>query len=231
MPDNQDGAQNDQPAVNNLPGVVVSPGATTPTTQEPATASPAELPPAPQPPVATSSQPASPETGEPNFYHEDKSTQLDQTDVSVTWTASEYISHQKTRGWYGALAGGAIVVSVVLYFLTKDFITAGFVIFGAVLLGYYASRQPNEQHYKLSSSGVDIGDKHYPYDEFRSFSILEEGAFMSVVFMPLKRFSPLRAIYFSADQSDQIVEILTPRLPFEERSHDAIDRLMDRIRF
>ena len=150
---------------------------------------------------------------------------------TVSWTASEFIAHQKNTGWYGILATVALVASVSIYFLTKDFITTGFVIFGAVILGYYASRQPRELHYQIDERGVVIGDKNYGYNDFRSFSIMTEGAFSSVIFMPLKRFAPLRAIYFAPEQEEQIVNILMTRLPFEEHSHDLVDRLMLRIRF
>lgn len=150
---------------------------------------------------------------------------------TVSWTASEFIAHQKSSGWYGILAVVSLVLAVSVYFLTKDFITTGFVIFGAVILGYYASRQPRELNYQISENSVAIGAKSYGYDEFRSFSIVDEGAFSSVIFMPLKRFAPLRAIYFAPEHEDQIINILMPRLPFEEHSHDLIDKLMLRIRF
>ena len=152
-------------------------------------------------------------------------------DNAVSWTASEFIAHQKTAGWYSILAVVAVVFSVLVYLLTRDLITSGFVIFGALILGYYASRQPNELHYQIDSKGVLIGNKIYGYESFRSFSIVDEGAFSSVVFMPLKRFAPLRAVYFAPEHEDKIIEMLMPRLPFEEYSHDAIDRLMSRIRF
>jgi len=152
-------------------------------------------------------------------------------DGTISWTASEFIAHQKTVGWYGILAAAALVVTIFIFLLTRDLITSGFVIFGALILGYYASRQPNELHYQINANGVEIGHKNYGYESFKSFSIVDEGAFSSVVFMPLKRFAPIRAIYFAPEHEDKIIEMLMPRLPFEEYSHDAIDRLMSRIRF
>ena len=152
-------------------------------------------------------------------------------DSAVSWTASEFIAHQKTAGWYGILAVVTLVATTLIYLVTRDLITSGFVIFGALILGYYASRQPSELHYQIDAKGVLIGNKNYGYESFRSFSIVDEGAFSSVVFMPLKRFAPIRAIYFAPEHEDKILEMLMPRLPFEEYSHDVIDRLMSRIRF
>lgn len=150
---------------------------------------------------------------------------------TVAWTASEFIAHQKSAGWYGVLIGVTLLIAAAIYLLTKDMITTSFVIFGAVVLGYYGSRQPRELNYQLNASGVAIGDKHYDYDVFRSFSIVTEGAFSSVIFMPLKRFAPLRAIYFAPEIEERIANMLMPHLPFEEYNHDAVDRLMRHIRF
>lgn len=153
------------------------------------------------------------------------------TESIVTWSASEFIAHHKTSGWYGVLGAVALTISGLLYLLTRDLITSIFVIFAAIILGYYGARKPKEQQYELSNKGVSIGGKQYSYGEFCSFSIVQEGAFMSIEFMPLKRFAPLRAIYFGPEQEDNIVNMLTSILPFEEHRHDLVDRLMDRIRF
>ncbi len=61
--------------------------------------------------------------------------------------------------------------------------------------------------------------------------MVPEGAFSSVVFMPLKRFAPPRTIYYAPEDEDRIVGLLVNRLPLEEHRADAVDGLMRRIRF
>jgi hypothetical protein len=61
--------------------------------------------------------------------------------------------------------------------------------------------------------------------------VVPEGAFSSIVFMPLKRFAPLTTIYYAPEDESKIITILTDRLPFEERKAAAIDSLMKRVRF
>jgi hypothetical protein len=149
----------------------------------------------------------------------------------ITWTASEYIAHEKSPGWFGLLALGAVLVAAAVYFLTKDKITTGIVIFAAICLGIFSARKPNVQSYALDGQGVTVGQKRYSIQAFKSFSIAEDGAIASVVFMPLKRFMPPLTIYVAPEMEEQIIGFLSQVLPFEHHRQDMVDGLLRRIRF
>ena len=149
----------------------------------------------------------------------------------ISWTASEFVAHEKSAGWYLSLAAAAAALAAVIYLLTRDAISAVVILVGALVLGIYGARKPRQLDYRLDSSGVTIGSKHHIYEEFRSFGVVAEGAFSSIVFMPLKRFAPLTTIYYAPEDEDKIIKLLSDQLPFQEHSHDIIDRLMLRIRF
>ena len=151
--------------------------------------------------------------------------------TAITWTASEFIAHHKSPGWYASLGGGALAVAFLVWLLTKDKISAAVVLFGALMFGIYGGRQPRQLQYQLDETGLTIGAKYYAYDDFRSFSVVVEGAFSSIVFMPLKRFAPAISIFYAPQDEAAIVELLAVRLPSENRGSDPIDRLMSRIRF
>ena len=149
----------------------------------------------------------------------------------IEWTASEFIAHHKSPGWYLGLILATAAIAGLVYFITADFISVAVVIVGAVLLGVYGARQPRQLRYRLDRRGVTIGDKTYTYHDFRSFAVMPEGAFSSIVFMPLKRFSPSITIYYAPADEEKIMAILGEELPFEPQRRDAIDNLMKRIRF
>ena len=151
--------------------------------------------------------------------------------ATITWTASEFIAHHKTPGWYGLLAVAAVAAAGLIYLLTRDAISSSVVIVAAIFFGISASRQPRELEYSLSGRGVQIGTKYYSLAGFRSFSVVPEGAFPSIVLMPLKRFAPLTTIYFSPQDESRIVNILSGSLPFEDYRHDAVEQFLHRIRF
>lgn len=150
---------------------------------------------------------------------------------SVEWMASEFIAHDKSAGWYTGLAIVGVILAVLIYLITGDFISVSVVVIGIILLGIYGARQPRQLPYRLDRSGVSIGNKTYAYGDFRSFAVLPEGAFSSIVFMPLKRFSPPITIYYAPTDEEKIMAILSQELPFEEHKRDAVDKLMRRIGF
>ncbi len=64
----------------------------------------------------------------------------------------------------------------------------------------------------MNRSGLQIGVKSYGFQDFKTFSIAEEGAIVSIVFMPLKRFMPPLTIYVAPDMEDKSRR-LPERLP------------------
>lgn len=207
---------------NSLPNepIIATPTSNLEPPTQPVAEPPAPAPVAQQPlsPVSTEETPwAAPIPAEPT--------------TSIAWTASEYIAHHKSPGWYATLAASAVAAAFLVWLLTKDKISAAVVLFGALMLGIYAGRQPRQLEYLIDETGLTIGEKYYPYDSFRSFAVVAEGAFSSIIFMPLKRFAPAISIYYAPQDEAAIVDLLAVRLPSEDLRKDPIDRLMSRIRF
>lgn len=191
----------------------------------------AENTPQPEEPPATAPEtaPAEPQSG---FYNADEPEQIQPSGpAEITWTASEFMAHEKSASWYTGLAAVAAMGCIVIYLITKDFLSVAVIVVGALVFGYYASHRPRELGYRLDQRGISIGPKIYGYDEFRNFSVVPEGAFSSIVFMPLKRFSLPISIYYAPEDEEKIVTLLSNQLPFEPPRRDAVESLMRRIRF
>jgi hypothetical protein len=236
------------------PGTIVTPGAsqspqtqpvesaqtpTGPTVPAPIPAVP-EAPEPPAQPVTETPAPPTPPVeatgpdGQPQSSLPPPTADLTTTDKdgqSITWTASEFVAHDKSAGWYVMLAVGVLLIAALIFLSTRDAVSVAVVIVAGLLLGVYGAHQPRQLEYKIDNRGIGIGQKYFGYDEFRSFSVVPEGAFASIVFMPLKRFSLPTTIYFAPDDEDKILAILKDQIPFEEHRRDAIDSLMRRIRF
>jgi hypothetical protein len=200
------------------PGAVISPGSDVPA--EPAT-----------PFVFRESNQADAlQTQQPSGGPESQISEVAPNEV-ISWTASEFIAHEKSASWYLGLAGAAVLLAAIIYLFTKDYISSGVVLFGAFLLGVMAARKPRQQQYSLDAQGINIGPRRLAYEEFRSFAIVPEGAFSGIVLLPLKRFALLTTIYYAPENEEQIVRLLSAHLPFDEHHLDVVDRLMRRIRF
>ena len=153
------------------------------------------------------------------------------TDDVITWTASEFIAHHKTSSWYALLLLASCVGAGLIWLVTRDIVSSVVVVFAGAMLATYAARKPRQLSYQLDPAGLTIGDKHFGYSEFRSFSVVPEGAFSSVVFSPLKRFGTLTTIYYDPQDEERIIDAISRRLPQEEHRADPIDGMMRRIRF
>jgi hypothetical protein len=149
----------------------------------------------------------------------------------TSWRASEYIPHHRGFTWFLVLTFGIAGASALVFLLTRDIASTAAVAVVGVCFGVFALRQPQILDYTVDRTGVYIGQKFYPYNLFRSFSLLEEDAMPSVLFMPQHKFGLPITIYFALEDEKKIVEIIGSHLPHEERSVPPVDRLMSKIRF
>lgn len=156
---------------------------------------------------------------------------LPEDTAEVSWTASEFIAHEKSAGWYINLIIAAVLLAGVVYILTRDLVSPFAVLIGAVFFGIFAARPPRQLTYTLNHRGIQAGPKQYAFDNFKSFSVTQEAPFPAINLMPLKRFAPLLTIYYDPAQEQQILSVLAQYLPFEEAKKDRIESLMHRIRF
>lgn len=205
-----------QPGWTFTPGQqpVQSPAA--PQTAGPASPVPAVPPPSPQAPA-----PAAPPQPSPQAS----------TDNGINWTASEFVEHEKSAGWYlGVLFVAAVGIGII-YFITKDVFSVVVLAMFAIGFVVLAARKPQVLSYSLSDNGIQVGQKFYTFGQFKSFAVIDEGMIHSITLLPLKRFMPGISVYYAPDDEAAIVNFLGAHLPHEERKQDAVDRFMHRIRF
>jgi hypothetical protein len=163
-------------------------------------------------------------------YEQDAEGVSGQTVGSIAWTASEFVQNEKSKQWFFLLSVFAIVLAVIIFFLT-DWISAVVVLLALLTLGVVGARPPRTLQYLLDDDGIHIENKSYPYEAFRSFSLIDEGAIDCIQLTPLKRVMPPITIYFSPEDAEKILVILSTVLPHEERERELIDRLMSRLHF
>jgi hypothetical protein len=200
---------------------------------------------APEPPVQPAATPPPQEPSQPQ--PQDASWKFNPNDTSqesfdagpppapsvnpVSWTASEYIQHHKNVGWY-LLAGVAVIVlTIIVYFVTRDVVSSAVIGVAGLAFAVFGARSPRVLDYTVDGTGVHIGQKFYPYGNFKSFSVQEEEATRSILLMPTQRVGLPITIYYDPKDEDEIVEVLGSNLPHEPREVSAIDKFMRKIRF
>ncbi|HSX00162.1 MAG TPA: hypothetical protein VLH38_03955 [Patescibacteria group bacterium] len=161
----------------------------------------------------------------------DSSARPKPVDDVVEWTASEFIAHPKNPTWYVALAVVMIVLSAGIYFITHSLVAMLAIAIMGLVLGVAASRQPRIVGYRLDRGGLSIEKHFHPYGNFKSYAIIDEGAFSSITLVPLRRFDLPLNIYFSPEDEHKIIGAISKYLPAERGELDALAHFMRTIHF
>jgi hypothetical protein len=149
----------------------------------------------------------------------------------ISWNASEYVTHQNGFSWYLMVILATVGLAAIIFFFTREWISSLVIIIMGIAFAAFSARQPRVQQYGVTDSGIQIGQKFYKFEQFKSFAVMHEGAMGFVSLLPLRRFLPPVAMYYAPDDEDKILDALSEHLPYEQRDHDAIDRLTRKIRF
>lgn len=150
-------------------------------------------------------------------------------DDLVSWEASEYIHYEKGPSWYiGLLIIG--LIGAWLTYVYIDTITAVVVALITLAVYFNSQKTPRVLRYTLSDQGLSVGEKHFDFLDFISFSIVEERGITSVSLLPIKRYLPPLSLYFAPEDQDQILNKLSQFIPFEQRSLSIADRIIERLK-
>ena len=104
----------------------------------------------------------------------------------LSWTVDEYVRHERGMLWYAIaiiVALGVLMYAVV----TQNFLFAVIIIMFAIIMGLSSLREPRKFFFVITDLGVGIGDKFFPYKEFRNFWLLYEPPEVKNVYLEFKR--------------------------------------------
>jgi hypothetical protein len=150
---------------------------------------------------------------------------------SISWTASEFVDHQRGAGWYLIFFAGLIIVSVLMFKFTKDYISGVAIMIAGVILAGFARKRPRQLPYEVGGQGINIGGRLYPYEGFKSFGIGQEGGAKVINLVPLQRFMPDISVFFPLEQEADIIGVLADHLPHNDHPEKTVDRLAKKLRF
>jgi len=143
----------------------------------------------------------------------------------VQWQAPEYLQDHRSPWWFIAFWAVAIIFMVIAVLLIKSWSFAVLIPAMAAALTIYSHRPPRMISYVLSDKGLYINEKLHPMTEFKSFGIVSDESFPSIMLIPVKRFRLGLTVHFPAEAGEAIVDLLGSRIPMQEIKFDFFDRL------
>lgn len=151
--------------------------------------------------------------------------------VYISWEAHEYDNIQKQRGWFIVLAAGAVVLVALAVWL-KNYFFAVFILIAAILVGWFAKKEPRNMHFAITSEGVQIGERLYFFDDLKSFWIFYDPPLFNELSVESKKtFMPRLSAPLGDANPEQIREELARFLPEEKQSEPFISILSRLLRF
>lgn len=154
----------------------------------------------------------------------------DATDEApVSWSAFEYIHHEKGTLWF--VIFGIIAVAVLgsaIYFQQWIFAVLIAVIIAVIIVS--SRRPPRELTYELSGDGLSIDGAMHPFEDFKAFGVVRDGEEYSIMLIPTQRFQPAITVYFPEEAGEAIVDMFGARLPMKDLRLDAVDRVVRFLR-
>lgn len=149
----------------------------------------------------------------------------------IEWSASEYVHHQKTIVWYTAYVAIAVVIMALVFISIRDIATLVVSGIAAVVFAVIANRPPRLLNYRIMPNGLNINNRYYSFEDYKSFILIDEGASSSVMLVPLKRFGSPLNIYYSLQDEERVVDAISQHLPVEVGQLDVFEQLMRKLRF
>lgn len=162
-----------------------------------------------------------------------KNRQTSPEEALAEWSAQEFIEHDKNGKWYVTLAVGSVVISLLLYVITREFMSVIVTLLLAVAMAIYGSAKPKTVNYVINPNGISVDGKMYNFSEFKSFSIIEwsPSSVPYIQLIPQKRFMIPLSIFVDPAHSKDIAEMIGTFVPYDQRQPDFVDKLSNRFRF
>lgn len=170
-----------------------------------------------------------PPTEDDTFIPKDSDLQAAEEEP-VHWQANEYIHHEKDALWFVIFAVVVVGLMAFSIFVIQSISFTILIPVMAVALVVYSQRPPRLLDYTLSSKGLHINDRLYPFNEFKGFGVIRDGKEYSVMLIPIKRFRPGVSVYFPEEAGEAIVDILGTRLPMQKLNLDVVDKVIRKLR-
>ncbi|HVE80547.1 MAG TPA: hypothetical protein VNA68_00145 [Candidatus Dormibacteraeota bacterium] len=148
----------------------------------------------------------------------------------VTWQASEYVFHEKPTFWYLSLILIMAALAAVLAYFQQWFSVAVVAVMTLALF-MYSKKAPRTLNYQVDEHGITVEGKLYPYNQFRSYGVLQEVAWRSIDLEPSRRFMPRLTLICENDNFESIGQVLAAHLPRADRKLDMVERLSRYMRF
>jgi hypothetical protein len=149
---------------------------------------------------------------------------------STSWKAEHFIHFEKGKTWYVifTIVMLLIVAGALLY---KQWMLAGVILAAMLAIYSFAKEKPAERKFRIDSTGVQVGNRRYNYDQLKSFWIAVTPESKLLYLQSIHRVVTPIMINLGDTDEGKVKAILKQHLPEEMRSEILSDRINRWLRF
>lgn len=146
------------------------------------------------------------------------------TQSSIEWKAYEY--EKRARGPYWILfPGGIAVLLIVIGILAQSYFFIALTALAFIVLMMYEKKGPQKLQFSISSAGIGIGRRIYPYTDLKSFWIFNHPDIKELSLETARTLTPYIRIPLGETDPEKIRGLLSRYLSETEHKEFATDQL------
>lgn len=150
---------------------------------------------------------------------------------AVTWEAPEHHHIEKGSDWFWALGIVALCGAIAAFFF-GNFLFAILILVGGAAMALAAAKRPSVIPFSVSTRGIRVGDKIFPYSTLEAYFIDEENPNGPQLLLRSKRlYMPLIIMPIPQEYVHEIEDLLVTRLPEEELEEPLANKILEMFGF
>ena len=150
---------------------------------------------------------------------------------AVTWEAPEHHHIEKGSDWFWALGIIALCGAIAAFFF-GNFLFAILILVGGGAMALATAKRPSVIPFAVSSRGIRVGEKLYPYSTLEAYFIDEENPNGPQLLLRSKHlYMPLIIMPIPEEYVHEIEDLLLTRLPEEELEEPLATKILEVLGF
>jgi hypothetical protein len=149
----------------------------------------------------------------------------------ITWQIEEYTHKEKGPDWFWAL-GVIAIAGAAIAVIYHDVLFAIFIVLAAIILGYYAAREPKIIEISISDDGIRIRNYFYSFAKLKGFAIDDNGVRNHLLIESDRLVMPLIAIALPITiDTEALAELLETKIPMLPLKEHMSRQIMEHLGF
>ncbi len=173
-----------------------------------------------------------------NFYHPENADKMsDQNDIITTdnpTLPNDNNERIELNGFdtlpakkftrYLLIVLVAFVVNTLIFIFLKDYIAIVAIFIGVIILITLSLKKPKIIKIIFSNRDITVDNKTFYFSIFQSFSDNKSvDGIISISLLPIKRFSTAVSFYLNENDANQVMDLLSKKLPYKGTNKNWID--------